>query len=532
MTQIKVRIEEDRNFQILFIRVIRVLRVQLLLGALRPGYDVGHPLESHMRWSLAVASLVLAAPVAAAPPNVVIILTDDLGYGDLGCYGHPTIRTPNLDRMAAEGMKFTSFYSAAEVCTPSRAALLTGRLPIRSGMCSDTRRVLFPDSAGGLPANEITLAEALKPKGYATTCIGKWHLGHLPEYSALKHGFDSFFGLPYVNDMDRVPDKGPKGRAAFFAPKIEYWNVPLMRNDRIVERPADQHTLTQRYTEEAVKFIKDKKDKPFFLYLAHAMPHVPLFASKGFAGKSERGLYGDVVEELDWSVGEVLQALRDEKLDKNTLVFFTSDNGPWLQFGEHGGSAGLLRDGKGSTFEGGMRVPGIAWWPGTIPSGATTHEMASTMDLFVTAVKLAGGEVPTDRPIDGYDMTPMLMGKGHSPRDTMYFYRGTKLFAVRHGPWKAHFLTQPAYGAGSKDGPTPHDPPLLYHLGRDPGEKTDVAKDNPKVVSQLREIAAKHSAAMKPGAPQLDSKLPEERSSARAALQDCNHRLSRPTGPE
>jgi arylsulfatase A len=465
-----------------------------------------------MRCSAAMLSLVLTSTtVAAAPPNVVIIFTDDMGYGDLGCYGHPTIRTPNLDRMAAEGMKFTSFYSAAEVCTPSRAALLTGRLPIRSGMCSDTRRVLFPDSAGGLQADEITLPEVLKTKGYAATCIGKWHLGHLPEYSALKHGFDSFFGLPYVNDMDRVPDKGPKGRAAFFAPRIEYWNVPLMRDDKIVERPADQHTLTKRYTEEAVRFIKEKKDKPFFLYLAHTMPHVPLFASKDFAGKSERGLYGDVIEEIDWSVGEVLKTLHDEKLDANTLVFFTSDNGPWLMFGEHGGSAGPLRDGKGSTFEGGMRVPGIAWWPGTIPAGVTTHEMASTMDLFVTAIKLAGGEVPADRPIDGYDIAPLLLGKGHSPRDTMFFYRGTKLFAVRHGPWKAHFLTQPAYGAGSKDTPTPHDPPLLYHLGRDPGEKTDVAKDNPQVVAQLKDIAAKHSAAMKPGAPQLDSKLPAEK---------------------
>jgi arylsulfatase A-like enzyme len=464
-----------------------------------------------MRWSFAALSLALATPVAAAPPNVVIIFTDDMGYGDLGCYGHPTIRTPNLDRMAAAGMKFTSFYSAAEVCTPSRAALLTGRLPLRSGMCSDTRRVLFPDSAGGLPQSEITLAEALKAKGYATSCVGKWHLGHLPEYSALKHGFDSFFGLPYVNDMDRVPDKGPKGRAAFFAPKIEYWNVPLLRGDKIIERPADQHTLTKRYTEEAVKFIKEKKDKPFLLYLAHSMPHVPLFASKDFAGKSERGLYGDVIEEIDWSVGEVLKVLRDEKLDGSTLVFFTSDNGPWLMFGEHGGSAGLLRDGKGSTFEGGMRMPGIAWWPGTVPAGVTTHEMASTMDLYVTAVKLAGGDVPTDRPIDGYDIAPLLMGKGHSPRDTMFFYRGTKLFAVRHGPWKAHFLSQPAYGAGSKDAPTPHDPPLLYHLGRDPGEKTDVAKDNPQVVSELKEIAARHTAAMKPGAPQLDSKLPAEK---------------------
>lgn len=458
-------------------------------------------------------AFLLTSPAKAADPagapNIVLILADDLGYGDLGCYGHPTIRTPNLDRMAAEGMKFTSFYSAAEVCTPSRAALLTGRLPLRTGMCSDTQRVLFPDSVGGLQTTEITLAKALKAKGYATTCVGKWHLGHKPEYLPMRHGFDSFFGLPYVNDMDRRTDIGPKGRQAFFEPKIEYWNVPLMRGEKIVERPADQHTLTKRYTEEAVSFIKQNKAKPFFLYLAHAMPHVPLFASKDFEGKSARGIYGDVVEELDWSVGEVLKALREEKIDKNTLVVFTSDNGPWLQFNEHGGSAGPLRDGKGSTFEGGMRMPCVAWWPGTVPAGVTTQEMASTMDLYVTAIKLAGGEVPSDRPIDGSDIAPLLTGKGKSPRDTMYFYRGTKLFAVRHGPWKAHFLTQAAYG--SKDGPAEHDPPLLYHLGRDPGEKTDVAKDNPDVVKQLKQIAAAHKKEMKPGELQLEKRVPEKK---------------------
>lgn len=452
---------------------------------------------------VALASIVSALPVAAAPPNIVIILADDLGYGDLGCYGHPTIRTPNLDKMAAEGMKFTSFYAAAEVCTPSRAALLTGRLPIRSGMCSNTNRVLFPDSLGGLQTSEVSLAKALKAKGYATACVGKWHLGHLPEYTAMKHGFDLFLGTPYVNDMDRVPDKGPKGRQAFFEPKVEYWNVPLMRGDKIIERPADQHTLTKRYAEEAVKFIKDRKGKPFFLYLTPNMPHVPLFASKDFSGKSPRGLYGDVVEELDWAVGEVLKTLREEKLDKNTLVFFTSDNGPWLTFFEHGGSAGPLRDGKGSTFEGGMRVPGIGWWPGTVPAGVTTQEVASALDLYVTAIKLAGGEVSADRPIDGYDITPVLTAKGKSPRDTMFFYRGTRLYAVRNGPWKAHFITQVAYG---KDGPVEHDPPLLYHLGRDPGEKIDVAKGNPEVVAKLKEIATAHTKSMKPGEPQLDKR--------------------------
>src|SRR5262249_38841576 len=285
-----------------------------------------------MRCSLAAccAFLLVPAALAAQRPNVIVLLCDDLGYGDLGCYGHPTIRTPNPDRMAAEGMNPTRFSPAAEVCTPSRAALLTGRLPIRSGMCSDTRRVLFPDSAGGLPASEVTLARALKARGYATACVGKWHLGHLPQYTPMKHGFDSFFGLPYVNDMDRVPGKGPRGRAAVFAPKVEYWNVPLLRGEKVVERPADQHTLTRRYTEEAVGFIRANRGKPFFLYLAHSMPHVPLFASKEFAGKSPRGLYGDVVEEIDWSVGEVLKALEEQTLERNTLVIFTSDKGHWL----------------------------------------------------------------------------------------------------------------------------------------------------------------------------------------------------------
>jgi arylsulfatase A len=451
-------------------------------------------------------SLLLTLALWCAPtPNVVILLADDLGYGDLGCYGHPSIRTPNLDRMAREGMKFTNFYSSAPVCTPSRAALLTGRLAVRSGMCSDTRRVLFPDSAGGLPPDEITLARALKDKGYATACVGKWHLGHQPKYLPTSHGFDSYLGVPYSNDMDRRADIAPKGRAAFHDPKIAYWNVPLLRNDKEIERPADQTTLTKRYTEEAVKFIRANTEKPFFLYLPYTMPHVPLFASKDFAGKSPRGLFGDVVEELDWSVGEVLAALREEKLDRNTLVFFTSDNGPWLIFGEQGGSAGLLREGKGSTWEGGMRVPGIAWWPGTVPAGVTTQELACNLDLFPTALGLAGGKVPGDRVLDGVDLGPLLRGKGKSPRDTMLYYRDTTLYAARSGPWKAHFTTRSAYGT---DKPVAHDPPLLYHLGRDPGEKTDVAKDNPAALAAINALVAAHRKTLKPGEPQLEKRLP------------------------
>ena len=433
-------------------------------------------------------------------PNFVIIFADDLGYGDLACFGHPTIRTPNLDRMAAEGQKWTNFYVGASVCTPSRAALLTGRLPIRSGMCDNQQRVLFPDSAGGLPKSEVTIAEALKTQGYATGCVGKWHLGHLPQYLPTNNGFDSYFGIPYSNDMDRVAGEG---RQAFWDPKIEYWNVPLMRNEQIIERPADQNTLTKRYTQEAVKFIQQNKDRPFFLYLAHTMVHVPLFCSDDFRNKSPRGLFGDAVEEVDWSAGQVLATLRREGLAENTFVVFTSDNGPWLIFDEMGGSAGLLRDGKGGTFEGGMREPCITWWPGRIKPGVV-NDIGATMDLYTTILTLAGAEVPSDRVVDGLDLSPALFATGPSPRKTMFYYRGTKLYAVRKGPYKAHLFTKPSYGKGEEE---MHDPPLLYHLGHDPSEKYDVAKDHPDVIEDIRKEIALHRANLTPGENQLAKRI-------------------------
>ncbi|NMC19392.1 MAG: sulfatase [Thermogutta sp.] len=466
------------------------------------------PLAASFAWISAAPTRAEEAPTGtSAPrrlPNLIIIFADDMGYGDIAGWGHPTIHTPHLDRMAVEGQKWTSFYVAASVCTPSRAGLMTGRLPIRSGMCSDTRRVLFPDSAGGLPADEITIAEILSERGYATACVGKWHLGHLPQYLPTRQGFDQYFGLPYSNDMDRVAS-APPGRQAFLAPQISFWNVPLMKNEEIIERPADQTTLTQRYTEEGVRFIQANRDKPFFLYLAHNMPHVPLFRSPEFAGRSLRGLYGDVIEEIDRSVGQILNTLRETGLAEDTWVVFTSDNGPWLTFEELGGSAGLLRNGKGCTWEGGMRVPCVMWWPGRIPPGSVVREIGSTLDILPTAARLAGAEVPQDRIVDGFDIRPAMFGTGPSPRTHMFFYRGTQLYAVRLGPYKAHFITEEPYGANTNR--QAHEPPLLFNLDIDPGEHWNVAAAHPEVIAEIRELVAQHRAELQAGEPQLDKRI-------------------------
>jgi len=425
-------------------------------------------------------------------PNFVVIFCDDLGYGDLGCFGNPTIRTKHLDQMAGEGMKFTQFYVAAPVCTPSRAALMTGRLPCRSGMCSNKRRVLFPNSKGGIPAEEFTIAEALKEGGYATACIGKWHLGHHKQFLPTNNGFDYYYGIPYSNDMDRIAS-APKGRASFWEPKSEYFNVPLMRNEEIIERPADQTTITRRYTEETVRFIEENQDKPFFVYLAHSMPHVPLFRSPEFTGVSRHGYYGDVIEEIDWSVGQVLQKLRETGLDENTLVVFSSDNGPWLIFDDHGGSAGPLRDGKGSTFDGGMREPTIFWWPETIAAGEVSADVGSTMDLMATFTSLAGLPLPSDRKLDSYDLTPVLKQTGKSNREALFYYRGYDLMAVRVGPWKMHLKTQTGYGNAKR---AVHNPPLLYQLEIDPGESRNLAKDNPEVIQSIQKLIEQHQQEM------------------------------------
>jgi arylsulfatase A-like enzyme len=404
--------------------------------------------------------------------------------------------------MAAEGMRFTEFYSAAEVCTPSRAALLTGRYPIRSGMAHDQSRVLRAVSMGHLPLEEITLAEILKGRGYSTGVIGKWHLGvwsNNPDGHPQKHGFDFNFGLPHSNDMNPTP-AAPKRAGALAEQKAEWWNAPLYRNHELVEQPADQTTLTKRYTAEAIKFIHEHKRAPFFLYFPHTFPHTPLFASKDFSRTSLRGLYGDVVEELDWSVGQILDTLRKEKLAENTFVFFTSDNGPWLIMNQQGGSAGLLRDGKGSTWEGGMREPGIAWWPGKIKPGSVQRSLACTMDLFTTGAKLAGADVPKDRVIDGLDIRPLLFGTGEVKRDAYFYYRGTRLFAARVGDFKAHYLTQGGYTPK----PEPHDPPLLFNLRIDPGETFDISTNHPAILADIAKAVEKHRATVTPVKNQLE----------------------------
>jgi arylsulfatase A-like enzyme len=431
----------------------------------------------------AFTGAALAAPslfsAAARQPNIIMIYADDLGYGDLGCYGNPTIRTPNLDRMAAEGLKFTQFYSAAPVCTPSRAALMTGRLPVRSGLT----RVLFPYSDGGMPESEVTVAETLRGSGYRTACVGKWHLGWQTKYLPTRHGFDSYFGIPYSNDM--TPTAGPGAPGSAKSPPL-----PFYRNEAVLEREPDQSRLTERYTAEAVAFIRQQSRKPFFLYYPQTFPHVPLYAGAKFKGKSPRGLYGDVVEEIDWSVGEILRTVKATGQDNNTLVVFSSDNGPWLIRKEFGGSAGLLREGKGTTWDGGMREPCIARWPGRIPAGRTTAAVASTMDMLPTFAAFAGAQVPTDREIDGQNLAPVLEGKSEGWERTLFYWSDMELRAVRKGPWKLHVRTnnQVDQPTGARD----ENPPLLYNLENDPSEKRDVAAVRPEIVKELLDVLDQH----------------------------------------
>ena len=459
----------------------------------------------------ALTAVVVVAAVAqrsVSAPNIVIILADDMGYGDIGAFGSPNIRTPRLDRMAADGQKWTNFY-VQPVCSPSRAALLTGRLPIRSGMygiANATAPKVFRDNAAqGLPDDEVTIAEVLKPRGYATAIVGKWHLGSLKPFLPMAQGFDYLFGLPFSHDMRMTaPRDDGYNSAAYYNPKPEYWDVPLMRNGEEIERPVDHRTLTKRYTDEAVRFINEHRNGRFFLYLAHNLPHIPLARSVEFEGHSAAGIYGDVVEELDASTGRVLDALRDAGVDRNTLVVFTSDNGPWLPFGSHGGSAGPLRSGKGTTWEGGVRTPAIFWWPGTIKPAVVT-DIASAMDLFATAAALSGASLP-NKPIDGLDLTAALKGTSRSPRHIIYYYWDNELRAIRKDNFKAHFVTSDAYGLGEPR--TEHNPPLLFNLAEDPGEHLDVAARHPEIVADLVSETDAHRRATVAGPPLFDALLP------------------------
>ena len=439
--------------------------------------------------------LPIVASAEGKPPNFVVIFCDDLGYADLGCFGAKQIKTPNIDRMAAEGMRLTSFYSTCSVCSPSRSSLLTGCYPRRVNMHVNDNNlcVLFPADKKGLNPEETTIAETLKAKDYATICVGKWHVGDHPNFLPHKQGFDSYFGIPYSNDMNRkeVP-------------------LPLLRNERVIESPVDQPMLTPRYTKEVVKFIYGNKDKPFLVYLPHTFPHLPLFASSRFKGKSAHGRYGDTIEEIDWSTGEILKALKDTGIDENTMVLFTSDNGSRQK-----GSNYPLRGRKGQTWEGGQRVPCVARWPGKIPEGSESSEIVSTLDLLPTFAKLAGVPLPT-KPIDGHDASDILLGEkdARSKHEAFYYYQMDQLQCVRSGKWKLHLpLKSKKRNWGKPEGKTPQQ---LYDLDKDLGETTDVSSDHPDVVKRLLALADKARSELgdvdKPGKGQRKAGLVEKAS--------------------
>jgi arylsulfatase A len=431
---------------------------------------------------LAPADRSARTALAQRPPNVIIVYADDLGYADIGSFsarkdaGRP--QTPNLDRMAREGVRLTSFYAAQAVCSASRMALLTGNYPNRVGI----RGALNHTATHGINASEPTIAGVLKPRGYATAIFGKWHLGHEKPFLPLQHGFDEYLGLPYSNDM--WPNHPTQ--------KDFYPPLPLIEGSDVKLTAPDQTRLTTWYTERAVQFIERQRDKPFFLYVAHAMPHVPLFVSERFKGKTGGGLYGDVIAEIDWSVGQILDAVKRAGLDDNTLVVFTSDNGPWLSYGNHGGSQGGFREGKGTTFEGGVRVPFVARWPGRIPAGTASDLPAMNIDLLPTLAKLEAADLPK-HPIDGLDIWPILSGqpKAAAPHDALYFYWGAELHAVRAGRWKLHlphpYQSLETAGADGLPGKyvTRQLELSLFDLEKDPGESVNVAAQHPDVVTSL-----------------------------------------------
>ena len=406
---------------------------------------------------------------ASRPPNIVLVFTDDQGYGDLSCYGHPTIHTPHVDALAAGGTKLTQFYVASPVCSPSRAALLTGCYPKRVGM---HKHVIFPGYDYGLHTDEVTLADLLRGEGYATGCFGKWHLGHRPGLLPTDQGFDVFAGVPYSNDMAQI-HRGPDT-------KYKY-RLPWMEQSEVVEWEPDQRLLTRRATEAAVDFIDAHAEEPFFVYVPHSMPHIPLYASAEFEGNSPRGLYGDVIEEIDWSVGQLAAALERHGLTNDTLFLFTTDNGPWLPFKRDGGSAGLLRGGKGSNWEGGQRVPCVVSWPGTIPAGQVVRDVATTMDILPTVAAFAGAPLP-GAILDGHDVSDLLTGAPGATSPTEHFLYYTSkgdLAGIRRGPWKLLL----AKGE-------------LFHLEHDVSEQWNLAGQNAELVAELGTLAREMDATI------------------------------------
>ena len=429
-------------------------------------------------------------------PNIVIIFMDDLGYGDISNFGAINYKTPNIDRMANQGMLFTNFYSAQAVCSASRAGLLTGTYPNRIGISG----ALMPYSRKGLHKDEITIAEMLKDQGYATGIFGKWHLGHQKKFLPNSHGFDTYLGIPYSNDMWPVDFDGNQISDTSSWKKKTYPQLPLIQDFekvREIKTLEDQSILTTLYTEKSVEFINKNKDKPFFLYLPHTMPHVPIAVSEKFLGKSKQGLYGDLMMEIDWSVGEIIKSIESNNLSENTLIIFTSDNGPWLNFGNHAGSTGGLREGKGTSFEGGQRVPTVMMWDGIIPKGKIANQLSSTIDIMPTIAHITGGQLP-DHKIDGVNIFDILRGTEKEPRDHFYYYYGNNnLEAVRKDNWK---LVLP-HSSRSYKGVLPkndgHGGPYnrietgleLYNLRRDPGEEYDVIALYPDIARELEDLA-------------------------------------------
>jgi arylsulfatase A-like enzyme len=448
-----------------------------------------------MRSFLVLLTLALALDTQAQkrPPNIVVIFIDDMGYGDIGPFGAKAYPTPHLDRMAKEGRKFTDFYVTQAVCSASRAGLLTGCYNVRVGILG----ALGPKATHGINASEVTLAEICKQKGYATACYGKWHLGHHKKFLPMQHGFDDYFGLPYSNDM------WPYHPGVLHLPmeqRLKKWtHLPLIDGNSVINPKVtgkDQEQLTTQYTERAVQFIEKNKNNPFFLYLPHSMVHVPLYVSEKFKGKSKAGLFGDVMMEVDWSVGQILGTLRKHKLDKNTLVIFTADNGPWLSYGNHAGSAAPLREGKGTMFDGGCRESTLMWWPGTVPAGSVCKTPAMTIDILPTVAKLIGAKLPKHK-IDGKSIVKLIKGTSNeSSQEAYYFYYSKQLQAIRMGKWKLHFphgYRTMAGKPGGKGGiPTKYSQTkiglALFDLDKDIGETTDVKDKHPEIVAKMQEL--------------------------------------------